>query len=74
MTYKQLILKVLSDNELREWFEEQHDSEIVKAVESATEQELRTIGLDSLGSIVDLIIESGLDAKIITEDELENTN
>ena len=72
MTKQELILKVLEDKEIRDWYETEHDADIYDKVLNATPQELRTYGLDSIGDLVDEILQSGVDSEIISEDALED--
>jgi len=71
MEYKELILKVLEDEGIRDWFKMEIDSSIVEKITGATPDELRTYGMGAIGDTIDMILESGVDAKIITQEEIE---
>jgi hypothetical protein len=74
MEYKELILKVLADADICDWFQTEIDHDIVEIINDAPPDELRTYGLDAIGDTVDMILESGIDAGLITEEDIENAD
>ena len=78
-TYKELILKILADENILYWYTTEIDDpipDIVEQIQDATPAELRVsgnpCGENSLGALIDMIVSDGLQNDIVTVDEWEN--